>query len=245
VALTLLHGRGGSTGRGGGPTRLALASQPPGSVDGRLRVTVQGEMIQAQFGLRDLAVRTLEVYTTSTLEATLSRPAPVPAVWRETMERLSSDAHAAYRQVVYEGPRFIEYFRAATPEREIGLAPICSRPARRDRDGGVESLRAIPWVFAWTQTRLLLPSWLGTGEALGAALERGERAHLREMARGWPFVDATLRLIEVALAEAEPAIATAYDRALVPAELQSVGDDLRRRLAPARRAVLAALAAAG
>ena len=220
VPLTLFHGRGGSIGRGGGPTRLALRSQPPGSVDGRLRVTVQGEMIQAQFGLRDLAVRTLEVYTTSTLEATLSRPAPVPAAWREAMERLSSTAHAAYRQVVYEDPRFIEYFRAATPEREIGLAPIGSRPARRGGDGGVESLRAIPWVFAWTQTRLLLPSWLGAGEALGAALARGERAQLREMARGWPFVDATLRLIEVALAEAEPAIAAAYDRALVPADLQ-------------------------
>ena len=238
VPLTLFHGRGGSIGRGGGPTRLALRSQPPGSVDGRLRVTVQGEMIQAQFGLRDLAVRTLEVYTTSTLEATLSRPAPVPAVWREAMERLSSTAHAAYRQVVYEDPRFIEYFRAATPEREIGLAPIGSRPARRGGDGGVESLRAIPWVFAWTQTRLLLPSWLGAGEALGAALERGERAQLREMARGWPFVDATLRLIEVALAEAEPAIAAAYDRALVPADLQSVGEDLRRRLDLARRTVL-------
>ena len=111
-------------------------------------------------------MRTLEVYTTSALDATLARPAPVPAAWRDAMDRLAATAHGVYRQVVYDDPRFVEYFRAATPEREIGLAPIGSRPARRGGDGGVESLRAIPWVFAWTQTRLLLPSWLGTGEAL-------------------------------------------------------------------------------
>jgi phosphoenolpyruvate carboxylase len=246
VPLTLFHGRGGSIGRGGGPTHLALQSQPPGSIDGRLRVTVQGEMIQAQFGLRDIAVRTLEVYTTSVLDATLrlgpdgprSGQAPVPPEWREVMERLSADAHKVYRQVVYEDPRFIEYFRAATPEGEIGHAPIGSRPARRGSDAGVTSLRAIPWVFAWTQTRLLLPSWLGTGEALDAALARGERPQLREMARGWPFLNATLRLTEMALAEADPAIAAAYDRALVPDELKPTGEDLRARLDLARRSVL-------
>jgi phosphoenolpyruvate carboxylase len=238
VRLTLFHGRGGSIGRGGGPTHLAVQSQPPGSVDGRLRVTVQGEMIQAQFGLRDIAVRTLEVYTTSVLDATLSQPAPVPVEWRDAMERLASTAHGVYRGLVYDDPRFVEYFQAATPAREIGLAPIGSRPARRGGDSGVASLRAIPWVFAWTQTRLLLPSWLGTGEALSAALDRGERAQLREMARGWPFLNATLRLIEMALAEADPAIAAAYDRALVPDTLRPVGEDLRGRLALARRTVL-------
>jgi phosphoenolpyruvate carboxylase len=122
--------------------------------------------------------------------------------------------------------------------REIGLAPIGSRPARRGGEGGVESLRAIPWVFAWTQTRLLLPSWLGTGEALDAALGRGERTQLREMARGWPFMNATLRLIAMALAEADPAIAAAYDRALVPGDLIGIGEDLRARLDLARRTVV-------
>jgi phosphoenolpyruvate carboxylase len=240
VPLTLFHGRGGSIGRGGGPTHLALQSQPAGSVDGRLRVTVQGEMIQAQFGLNDIAVRTLEVYTTSVLDATLARPTPVPPAWRDAMERLAATAHGVYRQVVYDDPRFVEYFRAATPEREIGLAPIGSRPARRGGDGGVESLRAIPWVFAWTQTRLLLPSWLGTGEALQAAIERGEGAQVREMARDWPFVRATLRLIEMALAEAEPEIAAAYDRRLVPDELKSLGEHLRGRLDLSCRMVLTA-----
>jgi phosphoenolpyruvate carboxylase len=238
VPLTLFHGRGGSIGRGGGPTRLALQSQPPGSVDGRLRVTVQGEMIQAQFGLHDIAFRTLETYTTSVLEATLLRPPPVPQAWREEMERLAATARSVYRQIVYDDARFIEYFQLATPVRELGAVPIGSRPARRGGDGGVESLRAIPWVFAWTQTRLLLPSWLGCGEALDEAIARGRLAQLREMARGWPFVSSTLRLIEVALAEADPPIAAAYDRALVLPALLPVGADLLRRLELARRTVL-------
>lgn len=245
AALTLFHGRGGSIGRGGGPTHLAIQSQPPGSVDGRLRVTVQGEMIQAQFGLHDIAVRTLEVYTTSVLDATLAQPSPVPHAWRAAMERLASSAHAVYRSVVYDDPRFIHYFEAATPAREIGLAPIGSRPARRGGEGGVESLRAIPWVFAWTQSRLLLPSWLGTGEALAAALGRGERAQLREMAAGWPFLHATLRLAEMALAEADPAIAAAYDRALAGDALKTVGEELRARLDLARRSVLDVLDSGG
>jgi phosphoenolpyruvate carboxylase len=238
--LTLFHGRGGSIGRGGGPTHLAMQSQPPGSVDGRLRVTVQGEMIQAQFGLPEVAMRTLEVYITSVLEATLAPPAPAPPQWREVMNRLAADAHAVYRQVVYDDPRFIDYFYAATPEREIGLVPIGSRPAKRGGTAGVESLRAIPWVFAWTQTRLLLPSWLGTGEALDGARGRGEAAIVGEMARDWPFFRATLRLIEMALAEAEPGIAEAYDRALVPEALRDLGVALRARLGRAREAVLAA-----
>jgi phosphoenolpyruvate carboxylase len=241
VPLTIFHGRGGSIGRGGGPTRLAMESQPPGSVNGRLRATVQGEMIQAQFGLCDVAQRTLEVYATSVLDATLAPPAPAPAPWRETMERLAATAHGVYRRVVYDDPRFIDYFRAATPVRELSLAPIGSRPAKRGAEGGVESLRAIPWVFAWTQTRLLLPSWLGTGEALADAFARGDRDRIREMAREWPFARATLRLIEMALAEAEPAIAEAYDRALVPDDLAPLGADLRGSLALATRGVLEAL----
>ncbi|HET7696152.1 MAG TPA: phosphoenolpyruvate carboxylase [Vicinamibacterales bacterium] len=243
VPLTIFHGRGGSIGRGGGPTRLAMESQPPGSVNGRLRVTVQGEMIQAQFGLAEIAQRTLEVYATSALEATLAPPAPVPPEWREAMQRLADTAHGVYREVVYDDPRFIDYFRAATPQREVGLAPIGSRPARRGGDGGVESLRAIPWVFAWTQTRLLLPSWLGTGEALDAAFARGERELIRRMAREWPFARATLRLIETALAEAEPAIAEAYDRRLVPDDLKPLGERLRQRLELATGRVLEALGA--
>src|SRR5688500_14581304 len=176
VELTLFHGRGGSIGRGGGPTYMAIQSQPPGSIAGRLRVTEQGEMIQAQFGLPDIAVRTLEVYTTATLHATLARTPEPAAEWRAVMDRLAATAQRVYREVVYEHPDFVEYFRAATPEVELGAVPIGSRPARREQQGGVESLRAIPWVFAWTQTRLLLPSWLGAGEALLEAADGADAA---------------------------------------------------------------------
>jgi phosphoenolpyruvate carboxylase len=240
IELTLFHGRGGSISRGGGPTYLSIQSQPPGSVEGRLRVTEQGEMIQAQFGLPDIAARTLELYTTATLGATLALPPAPEARWREEMDRLSATARTVYRDVVYEDPRFIEYFRTATPEVELGSVPIGSRPTRRASDGGVDSLRAIPWVFAWTQTRLLLPSWLGTGEALTSALDRGELTLLREMYAGWPFFRSTIDLIAMVLAESDARIAAEYDRRLVPDRLQDVGADLRRRLTETTAALLRA-----
>lgn len=238
TALTLFHGRGGSISRGGGPTYLALQSQPPGSIDGRLRVTEQGEMIQAQFGLPAIAVRTLEVYTTATLNATLAPGREPPAEWRTAMDRIADTARQEYRRVVYDDARFVEYFRTATPEVELGRVPIGSRPPRRDRDGGVDSLRAIPWVFAWTQTRVLLPSWLGTDEALAARVERGDRDLLQVMYRDWPFFRSTIDLIAIVLAEADPRIAAEYDRRLVPDALKPFGEDLRARLARASESVL-------
>ena len=240
VELTLFHGRGGSISRGGGPTYLAIQSQPPGSVNGRLRVTEQGEMIQAQFGLPEIATRTLELYTTATLAATLEIPEQPNPEWRPVMDRLAENARGMYRQIVYDDPRFIEYFRAATPEVELGSVPIGSRPVRRTSDGGVDSLRAIPWVFAWTQTRLLLPSWLGTGEALTAAVDAGDLDVIRQMYEQWPFFRSTLDLIAMVLAESDVRIAAEYDRRLVPQELQPVGTDLRNRLEMTIQAVLKA-----
>ena len=238
VELTLFHGRGGSISRGGGPTYLAIQSQPPRSVNGRLRVTEQGEMIQAQFGLPEIATRTLELYTTATIGATLDLPAPPESRWRPVIDRLAEDARAVYREVVYDDPRFIEYFRTATPEVELGTVPIGSRPVRRTPEMGVDSLRAITWVFAWTQTRLLLPSWLGTGEALTAALDRGDHDILREMYERWPFFRSTLDLIAMVLAESDVRIAAEYDRRLVPPALQDVGADLRHRLESTVKSVL-------
>lgn len=227
VELTLFHGRGGSVGRGGGPTYLAIHSQPPGSVDGRLRVTVQGEMIQAEFGLVGIALRTLEVYTTATLDATLA-PSPAPRdAWRAAMQRMAEASARGYRRVVYETPQFVDYFRAATPEVELGDINIGSRPARRGgAKKGVESLRAIPWQFAWTQNRLLLPSWLGVDDALHA----GDEAMLQAMMEEWPFFRSTIELIEMVLAKAEAKIAAYYDRLLVPEELCAIGETLRARL---------------
>jgi phosphoenolpyruvate carboxylase len=239
VRLTLFHGRGGSVGRGGGPTHLAIRSQPPGSINGRLRVTEQGEMIQAKFGLPDIAVRTMEVYTTATLEATLAPAAPAAPAWRAAMDRISERARSSYRAVVYEHPRFLEYFRTATPEPELRRVRIGSRPASRGDGTGVDSLRAIPWQFAWTQTRLLLPSWLGVDEALDESVMRGDRTLLNTMYERWPFFQSTLDLIEMVLAKADPRIAAEYDRRLVPPDLQPFGAELRARLARATAAVLA------
>ena len=238
VELTLFHGRGGSVGRGGGPTYLAIQSQPPGSVDLRLRVTEQGEMVQAKFGLPGLALRTLELYITATLDASLLPPAPPEPEWRARMDRLADTAREAYRAVVYDTPEFIEYFHTATPVGELGDMTIASRPARRRAGGGVDTLRAIPWVFAWTQTRLMLPSWLGVGEALDTALADGAGTELMAMYAGWPFFRSTLDLIEMVLAKAEGRIAAHYEAVLVPHDLQALGADLRRRLPDTSASVL-------
>jgi phosphoenolpyruvate carboxylase len=230
VPVTLFHGRGGSVGRGGGPTHLAIRSQPPGSIDGTLRVTEQGEMIQAKFGLPGIALRTLEVYTSATLEATLGDPAPVEPAWRAAMERLSSNARDAFRRTVYDDPRFLEYFRAATPEAELDAMHIGSRPGSREKKGALQALRAIPWQFAWMQTRLMLPSWLGIEEAV----RESDRDVCREMYRDFPFFRSTVELMEMTLAKADAGIAAHYDRHLVPLDHQDLGAMLREHL---RRAI--------
>ena len=230
IRVTLFHGRGGSAGRGGGPTHLAIMSQPPGSIEGSLRVTEQGEMLQALFGLPDIAVRTLDVYTTATLEAWLAPSAPPRDSWRQLMDVLRDSAKRSYRRTVYDDPRFVEYFKHATPEAELGEMNIGSRPARRQPSSGVESLRAIPWQFAWTQTRLLLGAWLGAEDAIEEALARGERDRLRQMYRDWPYFRSVVQLIEMVLAKSDARIAAEYDRRLVPPDLQPLGDELRSRL---------------
>jgi len=239
VGVTLFHGRGGSVGRGGGPTHLALQSQPPGSIDGTLRVTEQGEMLQALFGFPEIAVRTMEVYTTGTLEAWLTPVRAASDEWRACMERLAADAREGYRRTVYDDPRFIDYFHASTPEAEIAGMNIGSRPARRGGGSSVAGLRAIPWQFAWTQTRLMLGAWLGVEEALGRAFDRGERERLQEMYRQWPSFQSAVDLIEMVLAKADGRIAAEYDRQLVPPPLEALGADLRDRLARAIAAVQA------
>ncbi|MFT4975380.1 MAG: phosphoenolpyruvate carboxylase [Myxococcota bacterium] len=241
VSLTLFHGRGGTVGRGGGPTHAAIGAQPPGSIDGTLRVTEQGEVIQAKFGTPEIASRTLELYTTAVLEATIAPPAPPPPEWRELAGKLAARAERDYRRVLYGDDRFVPYFRSATPEPELGALNIGSRPARRKAGTGIESLRAIPWVFAWTQIRLHLPAWLGTAAALEEAFDRGDEALVQEMAQQWPFFRSTLEMIEMVLAKADAEVAARYDAHLVSAELQPVGEDLRARLLQTRGAILRAL----
>ncbi|GHA89264.1 phosphoenolpyruvate carboxylase [Modicisalibacter luteus] len=232
VDFTLFHGRGGTVGRGGGPAHAAILSQPPGSVNGSLRVTEQGEMIRFKFGQPDIALRSMEIYTSAVLEATLLPPPSPQPEWREEMNRLASIAHKGYVGVVRENPDFVPYFRAVTPEEALGRLPLGSRPAKRRQEGGVESLRAIPWIFAWTQIRLMLPAWLGSGEAFATRMEEESGLErLREMRQRWPFFGTYLDMLEMLLAKADIEIAAYYEHRLVDEpSLKALGQQLRDRL---------------
>jgi phosphoenolpyruvate carboxylase len=237
VELLLFHGRGGTVGRGGGPAHAAILSQPPGSVAGRFRTTEQGEMIRFKFGLPDIAEQNLNLYLAAVLEATLLPPPPPTPQWRHLMDELAADGVSAYRAVVRENPQFVEYFRQSTPEQELGRLPLGSRPAKR-RAGGIESLRAIPWIFGWTQTRLMLPAWLGWETALSKALERGEGELLGQMREQWPFFRTRIDMLEMVLAKADADIARSYDERLVEPGLLSLGAHLRDLLSQACSVVL-------
>ena len=230
VHLTLFHGRGGTVGRGGGPSHTAILAQPPGSVDHSLRLTEQGEMIRFKYGMPDLAVRNLELCTGAVLEATLN-PAPGPEqAWREQMEIMSQRGLTEYRAIVREDSMFVPYFRAATPEQELAKLPLGSRPAKRKQDGGVESLRAIPWIFAWTQIRLMLPAWLGSDKALDEAMSGSSAELVKQMYQQWPFFGSTIDMLEMVLAKSDTNIAAYYDERLVSEELITLGSSLRGRL---------------
>ena len=231
IHLTLFHGRGGTVGRGGGPANRAILSQPPGSVNGSFRITEQGEMIRFKFGLPRLAIQSLTLYTSAVLEATLAPPPQPEPAWRETMDWLTERSLRAYRNVVRENPDFVPYFRQVTPETALGKLALGSRPARRKPTGGVESLRAIPWIFAWTQMRLMLPSWLGSDVALGEALREDRLPVLQEMIRQWPFFRTYIDMLEMVLAKSDLRIASYYEKTLVSDEtLKKLGEDLRGRL---------------
>lgn len=237
VELLLFHGRGGTVGRGGGPAHAAILSQPPGSVGGRFRTTEQGEMIRFKFGLPGIAEQNLNLYLAAVLEATLLPPPPPKPAWRELMDQLAADGVKAYRAVVRENPDFVEYFRQSTPEQELGRLPLGSRPAKR-RAGGIESLRAIPWIFGWTQTRLMLPAWLGWETALSNALARGQGELLGQMREQWPFFRTRIDMLEMVLAKADAEIAKAYDERLVQPHLLSLGVHLRDLLSQSCQVVL-------
>jgi len=233
IPLTLFHGRGGSISRGGSPTRMALLSQPSGSVAGRIRVTEQGEVIRFKYGRPSVAAFNLEQYVAATLEATLLPPREPRPQWREQMEKLTRISVEGYRQVVRDDPALVRYLRTVTPETELSRLALGSRPARRKSDGGIESLRAIPWGFAWTQIRLLLPAWLGTGAALEAALEdQSDIDRIREMASHWPFFQGVVDMLEMVLAKADSRVAAWYEERLTDdTDLMRLGDSLRQRLA--------------
>ncbi|MCS5711105.1 phosphoenolpyruvate carboxylase [Candidatus Berkiella aquae] len=217
IKLTLFHGRGGSIGRGGAPAHEAILSLPPGAVMGGLRVTEQGEVIRNKYGLQKRARRTLEIYTTATLEAMLLPQAEPEPSWREMMKLMSETSFQEYCRIVKEDQDFMPYFEAVTPLREIGSLMIGSRPARRQQHThDIGNLRAIPWVFAWTQNRLLLPAWLGVDAALMAIIQQGKTDLLQEMVEKWPFFRTLLNMIEMVLVKADLTIATLYENRLAP-----------------------------
>ena len=212
IQLHLFHGRGGTISRGGGKTHTAVLGAPPGSVNGRLRVTEQGEIINEKFGLRGIALRTLEQMAGSVALATAlpEHRGNDKEEWHDMMQVVADVSRATYRQLVFETPAFYEYFRLATPIDLIERMRIGSRPASRRSGKGVENLRAIPWVFAWTQSRLILPGWYGLGSGLKAASEQFDDEEFRDMFREWYFMRALTADAEMVLAKADLGIAEMY-----------------------------------
>ena len=230
IRLNLFHGRGGSAGRGGGPVEHALLAQPPGTVNGRMRVTEQGEVIQQKYSIPEVAIHNLMQYTAAVTEASLTPPPEPKQEWRELMHTMSDISCNEYRSIVRGREDFVKYFRQVTPEQELGRLYIGSRPAKRKPGGGIESLRAIPWVFAWTQTRLMLPAWLGTGAALRLAIEDGKEALLREMIEQWPFFYFFMDMLDMVLTKSDLDVAQYYDDCLASDDVKAMGTLLREKL---------------
>ena len=214
VRIAFFHGRGGSLSRGGGKTERAVIAAPRGSVDGNLRLTEQGEVIHRKYGIRAIALRNLEQMTGAVLRASLRpRPAePREAHWRAMAADIAQAARAHYRGLVYETPGFVDYFRAATPIDVIERLRIGSRPSKRGNAGGVASLRAIPWVFAWNQNRCGLTAWLGVGAGLAHGIEKYGHEAVAEMARDWPFFATLVDDVEMVLAKSDLGIFERYSQ---------------------------------
>lgn len=229
--LTLFHGRGGTIGRGGAPVQAALLSQPPGSLRRGLRITEQGETIRAKLGVDALALQSLTFYATTIIQANLEPPTTPLPKWRKMMGEIATLSCAAYRKLVRDTPGFLAYFQAVTPVQELSKLPLGSRPAKRNVAQGIENLRAIPWIFAWSQNRLMLPAWLGAGEALQKIIDRGQLGILEQMCTDWPFFSTRLSLLEMVYAKADVAVSKYYDSTLLPHEAgAALGDQLRKQL---------------
>ncbi len=214
VRLRLFHGRGGTVGRGGGPSYEAILAQPPGTVNGQIRLTEQGEVINAKYANPDIGRRNLETLMAAALEATFcAADGPPPDEFMATADALSTASMAAYRKLVYETPGFVDYFFAATPIAEIAELNIGSRPASRKATRKIEDLRAIPWSFSWGQSRVALPGWFGFGAAVEAFLAQDRPARLavlRRMNEEWPFFRAILSNLDMVMAKTDMGVARRY-----------------------------------
>ena len=227
VNVTFFHGRGGSPGRGGGPIQATLRSQPPGSVNGKIRITDQGEVIQQKYGYEPIAEYNLCSYIGAVTEATLNPPSTPKQNWRSLIEKMSDISKSSYRKNINQSSEFIKYFKTVTPSAALGKLSIGSRPSKRKNVDNIKSLRAIPWVFAWTQIRLMLPAWLGSAEALRYAYIKKFRRTLIDMEKNWPFFNSMLDILDMVITKADPDISKIYEKYLADDALKKIGKKLR------------------
>ena len=241
VKLRLFHGRGGTVGRGGGPTHAAILAQPPGCFSGQIRITEQGEVLNWKYADAVLAEWNLELMIAASLEALTRREEPAEARWEEAIEEMSQEAYGVYRREIADNPDVLEYFEQATPVNELDTARIGSRPSRRTKGRKLEDLRAIPWVFGWMQSRHAVPAWFGVGYALQnfAKSGPGHEQLLRQIARGFPVFSELLRNVELGMAKADLGIARDYSGLVKNAALRDrVFSMLQEEFLRARRMIL-------
>ena len=230
IKLDFFHGRGGSVGRGGGPVYAALLSQPPGSVNGRTRVTEQGEVIQQKFGSESMAEYSLGTYIGAVLEATLLPPKKPQKKWRDLINSMSQISTRSYSYYLLNNKNFLDYFETITPKKIISKLYLGSRPAKRNSSNDIRGLRAIPWVFSWTQVRLILPAWLGTTEALLFAAKDKNKKILNMMFKKWPFFYEMMDMLDMVLSKTDQRVIKYYEDRLGNNELKKMGKELRYKL---------------
>ena len=227
IKITFFHGRGGSAGRGGGPIQATLRSQPPNSVNGNIRITDQGEVIQQKYGYEPLAKYNLCSYIGAVTEASLNPPPSPKENWRKLIEKMSDISKSSYRKNINQSSEFIKYFKTVTPHIALGKLSIGSRPSKRKKTDNIKSLRAIPWVFAWTQIRLMLPAWLGSAEALRYSYIKKFRKTLIDMEKNWPFFNSMLDILDMVISKVDPNVSKIYEQYLADKNLKRVGKKLR------------------